>query len=248
MRLFIACCLLACYAAGCAVEESAAPATAEGAAIRADMRAADLASIDRAFARLAEQPHRETVRVEQLGPDGGLVASTEKVVEHTPGAGRSRIRSGSSGPAFDYGAFERFLDAPTDSLAPARSPLRWMLTRGEEGYEPAYLSERARDAYAYERIEDEAGAGFQATAQMGEGDEQAVRLVRYRTAPSGELRRLVIERENAATLLDEWTRLEIGLSDAAEPLPEQTVVDSRVTAPLAETRRFRLTRTFAPLR
>jgi hypothetical protein len=231
---------------GCVTDEPLAPATAEGAAIRTEMRAADLAGIDRAFARLAERPHRETVDIEQLDGGGDVVAATRTVIDHD--GSRSRIRSGRSGPAFDYGAFERFLGTPTDSLAPVRSPLRWLLVPGESGYEPAYLTERARDAYAYERLEEGGGAGFQATARLGEGDEQAVRLVRYRVGEAGDLRGLVVERENVATVFDEWTRLEVALSDAAEPLPERVVVDSRIAAPLTETRRFRLTRTFEPLR
>ena len=231
-------------ASGCAGEEPQAPATAEGTAIRTEMRAADLSGIDRAFERLAQTPHRETVRIEQLDATGRAVAYHQQAVERSGGA--ARVLAADSAGRFDYGAFGSFADTPSARTDSARSPLRWMLTRGEGGYEPAYLTERARDAYAYERLPG--GTGFQATAQLGEGDEQAVRLVRYRTAPTGYLRGLVLERENAATLFDERTRLEVELSAGTDALPERVLVESRVAAPFAETRRFRLTRAFEPLR
>ena len=240
----VGCLLASGLLLGCGEEPPLAPATAEGAAIRTEMRAADLAGIDRAFSRLARVPHRETVRIEQLDAAGRVVAFRE----HTLGRPSPRLLGADSAGRFDYGAFGRFAGEHAVRLDSARSPLRWMLARGETGYEPAYLTERARDAYAYERLGSDTGNGFQATAEIGEGDEQTIRLVRYHLAASGALQQLVLERENAATLFDEQTRLEVALSVDPEALPVRVVTDSRVTAPFSETRRFRLTRTFAPLR
>ena len=253
MRLFsvlaLAVCLpLAGVVAGCVDEEPAAPATAKGAAIRTEMRAADLARIDRAFERLASLPHRETRRIEQLGEAGEPLAFYEQTLERASGI--ARVLSADSSGRFDYGAFGRFTDSGSADarLDSTSSPLRWMLAKGASGYEPAYLTERARDAYAYERLEQDGAAAFQATARIGEGDEQAVRLVRYGLAPDGQIQTLTLERENAATLFDERTRMDVQLADGAEPLPVRVVTESRVTAPFSETRRFRLTRRFAPLR
>lgn len=234
--------LILVLALGACSEQPPAALAPEAAAERDSvlvlLRAADTGAFDAAYARLADIPYRVSVRTEQLGAGAEPLAVHTRTVHVTPD-GAERVTSDSSG-AFDHGAFERFAERSQTHPAVAANPAHLVLG------EPAYLDPRGREVFTFTLagdtlIGDQPLRILSVTARPGEGDEQALRSARLYLDADGTLVGARVRRMQESVLFGESSGLMLFLQPGTEGwLPHVLTVDSRISAPLTEPRRFRL--------
>ena len=166
-------------------------------------------ALDSAFARLAGLRFTRTTRTDQLGEGSRVQADRRYVLRYEEGARQPpRVLHADSSGAFDFGFLGRFAAAEN-----AAAPMTGDLAPGVLPEEPAYLSPRSREAYAYRRLPDTLLAGrptqvLDIRARPGAGDKQDVRHVRlYVDRASGTLAAATLERRSRSILFDEDTRL-----------------------------------------
>ena len=227
-------------------EQPAESATGAG----RDAALALLASLDReafrqAFERLAHYHYTRQVRTVQLNRQGELRAYLERTLRYNsrgeePAA--SVLEVDSSG-TFAFGLLGRFaVGGEIDVERPTR------LTERLLPEEPAYLSERNREAFLYSLEQGTTRAGrpvriLVIEARPGEGDEQTIRRVRlYVERQSRQLVALYLERADQDIFFSERSRLYAETkptSDGAYWLPSRTRFHAQLDLPLQPPRAFR---------
>ena len=210
--------------------------------VLAVLGALEQGTLDSAFAQLADLRFTRTTRTEQLSKSGRVQAARHYVLRYEEGARRPpRVLRADSSGAFDFGFLGRFASAErtaasmTDNLAPGVLP-----------EEPAYLSPRSREAYAYRRLPDTLLAGrptqvFDIRARPGTGNNQDVRHVRlYVDRASGILAAATLERRSRSILFDEATRLFAQIRPAGGGWqPAATRYETRINARFRAPQRLR---------
>ena len=248
-------------AAACGTDNEAAPslfdaaATTSSQAPRPSERDSVLAllgtlqqdALDSAFARLARLRFTRTTSTEQFGQDGRVQAARQYVLRYEEGARQPpRVLRADSSGAFDFGVLGRFASAER-----AAAPMTGNLAPGVLPEEPAYLSPRSREAYAYRRLPDTLLAGRPAQvldvrARPSTGDNQDVRHVRlYVDRASGILAAVTLERRSQSILFDEETRLfaQIQPADGGWQ-PAAAQYETRIDALLRAPQWFRTTSSY----
>ena len=180
-----------------------------------------------------------------------------------PGQLRDAARAGRSEPAdrtaqpfvtlsadsagrFDYGYFSRFVSENVADQIPED------LTRYIVPEDPAYLSERNRDAYVYRFLPDTlmwdmVARVVEIRARPAEGDGQNIRRVRlYIDRSSQTLIAMFVERIDLAMWFREESRFYVHIRPAPSGrwVPYNTRFESRISVPFRPTQLFRTVSTY----
>ena len=209
------------------------------------LRTAEREALQQAFQRLEETSYTRSTIVEQLDTRGNRIASIERRVRHASSQ-EARILSVDSSGRFRFGWLDRFTSGTFDPQNPSRLPVYL----GSE--DPAYLSERNREAYRYRILPDTVRYGrptrvVLVRARPGADDEKAVRQVRlYIDRESNQLVALNLVRQTDNLLFSEKSRLQAEIAPVAENgwKPATTQFDTQFDIPFQPTRTFRTASTF----
>lgn len=200
------------------------------------------------FERLDEKTFTRYTRTEQFDDEGVLLAFDERVIRHS---GPSTMRrfdliDRDSAGVFDYGYLRPFIS----DFEPSRDPMDF--ARRIVPDDPAYMSSRNRDAYAYGLLPDTLMGDVDARvieirARPQVGDSQNVRYVRlYMDRNSRRLIAMYLERIDRAM----WYREEsifyvhVRRMPNASWVPYNTRFETRITVPFRPAQRFRTASTY----
>lgn len=200
-----------------------------------------------AFTALEQQAFTRYTRTEQFDKEDFLVAYQEHIIrhEHEGGARTYATQSMDSAGTFDYGYFSRFVSETVTTQDPPD------LTRYVVPEDPAYLSERNRDAYVYRFLPDTlmwdmVARVIEIRARPADGDGQNIRRVRlYVDRGTQTLIAMYMERIDLAMLFREESRFYVHIRPEGDHwVPYNTRFESRISVPFRPTQLFRTVSTY----
>jgi hypothetical protein len=201
-----------------------------------------------AFDRLATRNFTRYTRIEQFDRDDYLIAYDEHVVRHgTSGGARTfEVLDVDSAGDFDYGYFSRFV-SETIPMQDPPNLAAYILPD-----EPAYLSERNRDAYLYRFLADTlmwdvVAQVVEIRAKPKDGDGQNVRRVRfYIDRSSKALIGMHMERIDLAMFFREESRFYVHIRRSPDGswVPYNTRFETRIRVPFRPAQLFRTVSTY----
>lgn len=212
-----------------------------------------LAEIDQrpfraAFEQLQHHSFTRYTRTEQFDRGDFLVAFQERILRHALDGNRrtyTTLAEDSAG-AFDYGYFSGFVSENVTSQDPP-DLIPYVLPE-----DPAYLTERNRDAYLYRILPDTlmwdmVARVIEIRARPAEGDGQNIRRVRlYVDRGTQTLIAAYMERIDLSMWFREESRFYIHVRPAATGawVPYNTRFESRISVPFRPTQLFRTVSTY----
>lgn len=220
-----------------------------------DDRAVVLATLDSlpdqtfraAFQHLSSISHTRRTRTEQLGADGQVLASIERVIHYDAQTGTPTLLRVDSSGAFHFGYLTPF--ASTDPITLDAADLADALLPED----PPYLTPRNREAFTYQILPDTAwGTGTARVLDIrlrpGDDMEQDIRHARYYLDdPSGQLLGIRLSRTKQMLLFREETHQAAIIRRLAGTtyVPATLTTSTRLNVPLRPLQHFRTTTTFA---
>lgn len=201
-----------------------------------------------AFDRLTRRNFTRYTRIEQFDRDDFLVAYEEHMVRHgASGDARTfEVLDVDSAGTFNYGYFSRFV-SETMPMQDPPNLAAYILPD-----EPAYLSERNRDAYVYRFLADTlmwdvVARVIEIRAKPKDGDGQNVRRVRlYVDRGSKALIGMYMERVDLAMFFREESRFYVHIRPSSDGswVPYNTRFETRIRVPFRPAQLFRTVSTY----
>jgi hypothetical protein len=212
----------------------------------------DRTALDSSFARLRDRAYVRHTRLDRLGPGGAVRAWRTRTLRYAPEAGAAPDRVAADRVAADSaGAPGR---APLSGLASSANPQARLENPVPYALpdQPAYLSPRTREAFAYRLTADTLGFGpgrsavavqvVEVRARPGAGDDQSIRYARLVvTRADRALVAASVVRAERTLFFREDSRFSLLLrpGPAGAWLPGLTRFRARVDVPFRAPRQFR---------
>lgn len=194
--------------------------------------------VDDAYVRLDGFAYTAQFSLAELDANDRVTASTSRTVRRHPtaeGVEETVLEADSSGTFVGSESVERLLRVT--------NPLSAILPE-----EPAYLSARTRDRYAYEAradttVSNEQLRVFQATLHSESADEQPVRYARYYLDADDAIVGVDALRITTSALFSETSRVKVWLQRFSDGtlLPLMAVSETTILTPGKQPKRLRLT-------
>jgi hypothetical protein len=207
----------------------------------------DRSALDSSFARLRGRSYVRHTRLDRLGPGGALRAWQTRTLRYTPEAGADPELVAADSAGAPGSRPLAGLTPAADPQARLENPVPYALPD-----QPAYLSPRTREAFAYRLTADTLTFGPEAApvavqvvevrARPGTGDDQSVRYARLVTTRAGHtLVAASVVRAERTLFFREDSRFSLALrpGPARTWLPALTRFRARVDVPFRAPRQFR---------
>lgn len=208
----------------------------------------DQAAFTNSFDQLDEKTFTRYTRTEQFDGENFLIAFEERVIRHSGSATRREfdLIDHDSAGVFDYGYLRRFVSDSEISQDPMDFARRIVPE------DPAYMSPRNRDAYAYRPLPDTlmgdvSARAIEIRARPELGDGQSIRLVRlYVDRDLDRLIAMYVERIDQAMWYREESLFYLHIRGTSDDrwMPYNTRFETRITIPFRSAQRFRTASTY----
>ena len=196
-----------------------------------------------AFKHLADYDYTRYIRTEQFDDSDFMVAFRERTIRHAgePDTRTYTLLSSDSTGSYDFGYFRRFVSDNVDEQDPED------LTPYLFPEDPAYLSSRNFEAYAYTFEEDSlmlniTAQAVEIRAKPEDGDGKNIRRARYFINPKrNELVAFELERIDLAFFFREESTFFVHVQTLADGtvVPYNTRFETRIIVPFRDPQRFR---------